>query len=73
MDGKLSKKELEGSPMLDRFAEVDKNKDDGITQEEFQEGMRAAFGGGRGGRGGPGGGRGGQDNRPQRPVRPSGE
>lgn len=71
MDGKLNKKELAGSPMLDRFADIDKNKDDGITQDEFQESMRS-FGTGRGGRGGLGGGRGGQDNRPQRPQRPAG-
>jgi outer membrane protein assembly factor BamB len=76
-DGKLTQKELEGNPMANRFAEIDKNKDEGITLEEFQEGMRAAFGGGRGGpgggpgggRGGPGG-RGGQDGKPTRPQRP---
>jgi outer membrane protein assembly factor BamB len=76
-DGKLTKKELEGNPMADRFAEVDKNKDDNITQEEFQESMRAMMGRGGRGPGGPGGGgRGpgrGEDNRPKRPQRPGGQ
>lgn len=76
-DGKLSVEEVAGTPMADRFADIDKDKDKGITQEEFRASMQGGFGGGRGGPGGPGGGRGGfgggrsEDKRPKRQQRPS--
>lgn len=74
-DGKLTSKELEGGPMANRFAEIDKNSDKSITLEEFQGSMRSMFGGGgrrQGGRGGRQGfgGQGREDKRPQRPQRP---
>ncbi len=80
-DGKVTKEELQNTPMADRFADLDKNKDSSLSQEEFLEAMRAMMAqGGGGGRGGPGGGgpggpggygggRGGGD-KPSRPDRP---
>lgn len=74
-DGKISKNEMEGNPMADRFDQLDKDKDAAVTLQEFSDGMRefaggrAGFGGGRSGRG-PGG-RDSQDNRPKRPQRPT--
>ena len=57
-DKKLTKDEVEGSPTAARFADFDKDGDDAITLQEFQEGIRSMFRGGggrgRGGRGGPG-------------------
>lgn len=77
-DEKLTLDEVEGSPIADRFAEIDKDGDEAITMQEFRDGMRGMFRGG--GRGGPGrggrGGRGGfggperEDNRPKRAQRP---
>ncbi|MFO0940131.1 MAG: PQQ-binding-like beta-propeller repeat protein [Pirellulales bacterium] len=58
-DGKVTKEELQNSPMADRFAELDKNKDSSLSQEEFMEAMRAMMAQGGGPGGGPGGGRGG--------------
>lgn len=74
-DGKLTKDEVADSPMAQGFDRIDKDGDKAITMEEFREGMRSMFGGGRGGRGGGGRGRGGfgggrEDNRPKRPQRP---
>jgi outer membrane protein assembly factor BamB len=73
-DGKLTQEEVAGTPMADRFADIDKDKDQGITLEEFRASMQG-FGGGRGG---PGGGRGGfggrgEDKRPKRQQRPAGD
>ena len=75
-DGKLTSDEVAGTPMADRFSEIDKDKDSAITLDEFRASMQG-FGGGRGGPGGPGGGgRGGfggggrEDKRPKRPQRP---
>ena len=71
-DGKLTKDEVADSPMANSFDTIDKDGDKAITMEEFREGMRSMFSGGRGGRGG--GGRGGfgrgEDGRPKRPQRP---
>jgi outer membrane protein assembly factor BamB len=74
-DGKLSVEEVAGSPMADRFSELDKDKDQGINLEEFRASMQGGFGGGRGGAQG-GGGRGGfggrgDDKRPKRDQRPA--
>ena len=76
-DEKLTKEEVEGSPMADRFDDIDKDGDQAITMEEFRDGMRNVFRGGRSGRGGGRGGRGGfgrpggdEDSRPKRPQRP---
>ena len=78
-DQKLTKDEVEGSPMAQSFATLDKDNDNAITLDEFREGMRNMFRGGRGGRPGGRGGRGGrggpdgeggEDNRPKRPQRP---
>ena len=71
-DGKLTVDELEGNPMANRFAEIDKDGDESLSMDEFRTGLQTLFG--RGGRGGRGGGfrRGGEreDNRPKRPQRP---
>lgn len=78
-DGKLSADEVAGTPMADRFADIDKDKDKSITLEEFRASMQGFGGGGRGpgGPGGAGGGRGGfgggrgEDKRPKRDQRPA--
>ena len=69
-DGKLTAGELAGSPMADRFGQLDKDGDKAVTMEEFRNGLSSLFGGGRGGGGGGRNRGGGQDNRPQRPQRP---
>lgn len=66
-DKKLTKDEAEGM-IATRFADLDKDGDDVITQQEFQDGMRAMFR--RGGRGGRRGGGRENDSRPKRPQRP---
>ena len=81
-DGKVTKAELEGNRLAERFDQFDGDSNGELTQEELLNGMRSMFRGpggggpGGGGRGGPGGGRGGypggNDNRPKRPERPSG-
>ena len=71
-DGKITAKELEGNRMADRLKTLDKDGDEVISKEEFQNGIGSLFS--RGGRGGGGGGRGGygrEDNRPDRPQRPT--
>jgi hypothetical protein len=68
-DGKLTKDELQGSPLATRMRQMDTDKDQALSKDELQTGIRTFFG-----RGGGGGGfrRGGErkDNRPDRPQRP---
>jgi outer membrane protein assembly factor BamB len=66
-DGKLTADELEGSPLADRLADIDKDGDDAITLEELRGGINSTFGRGRGGLGRRGGD---EDTRPTRPQRP---
>jgi outer membrane protein assembly factor BamB len=74
-DGKLTKDELQGSPLATRMRQMDTDKDQAVSKAELEAGIRTFFG--RGGRGGGGGGRGGfgrggerKDTRPDRPQRP---
>lgn len=76
-DKKITKEELEGSPLADRFDDLDENKDGSLNLEEFQASMRnfGRGGGQRGGGGNRGGGFGGRgggggNDRPDRPQRP---
>ncbi len=66
-DGKLTKDELEGSPLAARMRQMDTDKDEALSKEELVAGIRTFFGGGGGG-GFRGGNR--KDTRPDRPQRP---
>ena len=67
-DGKLTKDELEGSPLAARMRQMDTDKDEALSKEKkLVAGIRTFFGGGGGG-GFRGGNR--KDNCPDRPQRP---
>lgn len=63
-DGKLTKDELGGSQMQERFASMDTNSDGSISLDEMKEAFRSFTGGGGRGRGPR------EDSRPERPQRP---
>ncbi len=66
-DGKLTRDELEGSPLVARMRQMDTDKDQALSKEELVAGIATFFG-----RGGGGGFRSGnrKDTRPDRPQRP---